>query len=331
MTDQVRHSLVIPVYRNEDNIGDLIDAVRDLSTRIDDFEAIFVVDGSPDRSFNRLRDGLPGSGFSAQLLEHSRNFGAFAAIRTGMAAASGDFIAVMAADLQEPPELITAFFRELESGDVDIAFGTRIGRSDPGLSRLLSALYWWTYRRFIVSDVPKGGVDVFACTRRVADAVLSLGETNTSLISQMFWVGFRREFIPYERRERSKGDSAWSLRRRLRYMADSIFAFSDLPVLLLVWVGIAGLAFSFVLGVMTLAARLLGYIEEPGFATLIVTILFLFSVLISSQGVVGMYLWRTFENGRRKPLSIVMFADEWHVSSPGADQSVTRHPRTPDD
>ncbi len=309
---------------------DLLDAIETMAQTITQLEVVFVVDGSPDRSFEILANSLPERPFESQLLAHSRNFGSFAAIRTGMSASRGRYIAAMAADLQEPPELIEAFFEELETGDVDIVFGTRSGRSDPIVSRLLSSLYWRAYRRFVVQDIPKGGVDVFACTRRVSDAVLSLGETNTSLISQLFWVGFRRGFVPYQRRERDRGRSAWSMRRRLRYMADSFFAFSDLPILLLVWFGLAGLVFSVLLGAVTLAARLLGYIDEPGFATLVVAMLFLFSVLIASQGVIGMYLWRTFENGKGKPISIVMSTAEWSGPSDTAI-STQEHSKRGDD
>lgn len=322
MTDRPINSLVIPVYQNEDGIPRLLDAVQLMSQHLAGFEAVFVVDGSPDSSFKILAEQLPTRPFRSQLVAHSRNFGAFAAIRTGMAAAKGDYVAAMAADLQEPPELIERFFEELGSGDVDVVFGTRSGRSDPALTRLLSRSYWWAYRHLVVRDIPKGGVDVFACNRRVIDAVLQMDETNTSLMSQLFWVGFRRGFVPYERQERAEGRSAWSLRRRFRYMADSFFAFSDLPILVLVWVGGAGLLFSVALGAVTLVGRALGYIEEPGFSTLIIAMLFLFSVLIMSQGVIGMYLWRTFENGRGKPISIVMSHAAWDVPSKSTDTSI---------
>lgn len=322
MTDRIVNSLVIPVYQNEDSIPRLLDAVQLMSQHLAGFEAVFVVDGSPDGSFDILAAQLPSRPFRSQLLAHSRNFGAFAAIRTGMGAARGDYVAAMAADLQEPPDLIESFFEEVGSGDVDIVFGTRSGRSDPALTRLFSRMYWWAYRRWVVRDIPKGGVDVFACNRQVIDAVLRLGETNTSLMSQLFWVGFRRGFVPYERQERGEGSSAWSLRRRFRYMADSFFAFSDLPILVLVWVGGAGLVFSIALGAITLMGRAFGYIEEPGFSTLIIAMLFLFSVLIMSQGVIGMYLWRTFENGRGKPISIVMSQASWEIPSASTDTSV---------
>lgn len=326
MTARIRRSLVIPVYRNEENITSLLQAVQSLSSKIDGLEIIFVVDGSPDASQTLLLDALPGAGLDTQLLQHSRNFGSFAAVRTGMAAAKGDWIAVMAADLQEPPTLIEDFFEMLDGGTTDIVLGTRTFRSDPVVSRLLSRMFWWTYRRFVVSDIPSGGVDVFACSRRVADAILALGESNTSLISQLFWVGFRRSYLPYERQPRKKGSSAWSMRRRLRYMADSLFSFSDLPILILLWVGLLGLAFSGLLGLITLIGRMVGAIEEPGFATIVIAVLFLFSLLIASQGIVGMYLWRSFENSKGRPTAIVMGHVEWVSDHDPGPEAPTQAP-----
>lgn len=315
-------SIIVPVYRNEENITDLLRVVDALASEIAGLEAVFVVDGSPDRSMSLLREALPDQKYASKLVAHSRNFGSFSAIRTGMAAAKGDYIGVMAADLQEPPGLISEFFAILDRGEADIAFGVRTDRSDPGLSAFLSNLFWGVYRRFVIPDLPRGGVDVFACTRQVSETVLALQETNTSLVAQLFWVGFRRVFVPYERREREKGSSAWSLKRRFRYMADSVFAFSDLPILILLWSGILGLLFSGLLGTVTLVARLAGIIDQPGFATLVIATLGLFSVVITSQGIIGMYLWRAFENSKGKPTGIVMAQFEWppgHASeNPGS-------------
>ncbi len=319
MSASITNSILVPVYKNEENIPDLVRRLERLSERIDELEVVFVVDGSPDRSAELIATALPNPRFASQLIEHSRNFGSFVAIRTGMAAANGEFIAVMTADLQEPEELVISFFAELATGDSDIVLGKRTGRRDGPLSRVASALFWRVYRRFVIREIPKGGVDVFACNRKVTDAILSIEEENASLIAQLFWVGFRRSFVPFERLERTKGKSAWSTSRRFRYMADSVIGYSELPILLLVWLGIAGLAFSVGLGLITLVAQLLGLIGAPGFATTILAILFLFSVLITSQGIIGMYIWRTFENVKGRPGSILMSSRSWSASHQEAD------------
>ena len=130
-------------------------------------------------------------------------------------------MAAIVADLQEPPELVEEFRRVLHSGEADIVMGRRTGRIDPSGSLWLSSLFWRLYRRFVVSDMPAEGVDVFACTRQVRDELLALREANSNLIALLFWLGFRRTFVPYERRARMEGRSAWTLGRKVRYAVEA--------------------------------------------------------------------------------------------------------------
>jgi len=299
-------SLVIPVYRNEGNIPALIDAIESLNKESPEpIEVVFVIDGSPDRSGEILAAGRESYTFPYQIVFHSRNFGSFTAIRTGMEYARGKMIAVMAADLQEPPSLILDFFSRLSSGEVDIVFGQRTARKDAWLRDKLSNTFWWLYRKLVIRDIPKGGVDIFACNRVVADTVLQIFEPNSSLIAQLFWVGFRREFVPYERRQREIGESSWSFSRRLRYMMDSIFSFSDMPILVVLWLGVAGCFLSLAFGAVVAFARIVGWIQAPGYTALAVLITFSTSALLAVQGIIGSYLWRTFENTKRRPLRII--------------------------
>lgn len=298
-------SLVIPVYRNEENIADLVAALNALDQSIGGMEVVFVVDGSPDRSGELLLASRPEMSFACKVAFHSRNFGSFTAIRTGMELASGNLIAVMAADLQEPPELILAFSRILRSGEADIVLGERTYRQDDLLQDIFSSLFWRLYRKLVMKDIPRGGVDVFACTRQVADSVLQISEPNSSLIAQLFWVGYRRTFVPYARRPREKGTSSWGFSRRLRYMMDSIFSFSDLPILAVMYFGLIGCVLSLLFGIFIAAMRLVGYIEEPGYAALAVLITFSTCAILAVQGILGAYLWRTFENTKQRPLRII--------------------------
>src|SRR5690606_14324853 len=155
---------------------------------------------------------------------------------------------------------------------------------DPLITKLLSNLFWSIYRKVVIPDMPKGGVDVFACTRSVRDAVLSIEEPNSSLVAQLFWVGFRRAFVGYARLPRIHGKSAWNLSRRLRYMMDSVLSFSDFPVMLVLWFGAIGTALSFALGAATLIAKLTGHIDQAGYATQILLTLFLGSLILMVQG-----------------------------------------------
>lgn len=305
----IRYSIVIPVYRNEESLPELIRRIVELEIR--DLEVVFVVDGSPDRSHEMLQRLLPTAPLHAQLIRLSRNFGAFSAIRSGLAAARGEFIAVMAADLQEPPELVRDFFRTLESGETDIVVGRRASRSDPLLSRLSSALYWRAYRMAVQPDIPEGGVDVFGCTSRVRDVLVSLEEQNTSLLGLLFWVGFSRELVPYDRLARPHGKSAWTLSRKLRYMSDSIFAFSDLPIRLITLVGIIGVVTSLIVGLVVFGFWAAGRIEVRGYTPMILSIFFIGMLQLVSIGIIGSYVFRTYENTKGRPRYIVASQQEF--------------------
>lgn len=311
-----RYSVVIPVYKNEGSIAPLLQALDELAGRLDaPMETVFVVDGSPDASFARLEEGLRGVSFPSRLVLLSRNFGAFAAIRCGLAEANGDFIGVMAADLQEPPSLMLDFFKALSSKPLDVVFGQRLGRHDPGLSKLASNLFWKTYRRLVQPDVPEGGVDVFALTASFRDRLVALGEANSSLLGLLFWLGGRREFVGYTRLEREHGKSAWTIKKKVTYLLDSVFAFSDLPVRVLMGAGLVGLGVAVLLGLVVIVARIFGTYEVPGYAGSMLAILFFGALNTFGIGIVGNYAWRAYENTKQRPLNVVSL----RIDFPGKD------------
>lgn len=300
-------TLVIPVYKNEGSLPDLLDAIDGLQRNFTGgFEAVFVIDGSPDRCYEILRESLPHRTFQSQLVLLSRNFGSFAAIRVGLEHGRGDRFAVMAADLQEPPELVLEMDRVLRTEEIDVVVGVREARRDPLLSRLPSQLFWGLYRRFVVSEVPEGGVDVFGCNRAFRDTLLTLEERHSSLIAQLFWLGFRRKCITYVRHERQHGTSAWTLRKKVNYMMDSVFAFTDLPIRLLIRVGGVATILAASLGLCVGFARIFGLIPVPGYTMTVILIVFLGSVNLFGLGIVGSYAWRTYENTKSRPIAIPM-------------------------
>ncbi|HEY1036829.1 MAG TPA: glycosyltransferase family 2 protein [Pseudoxanthomonas sp.] len=315
MQPALSYSLVVPVYRNEANIPALLAAIAGLHRELGpSFEAIFVVDGSPDASHERLQQALPAQPFASTLVALARNFGAFAAIRHGLGMARGRQIAVMAADLQEPPALVVELLRRVEGG-ADVAFGTREGRNDPALSRALSNAYWSLYRRWVMPDIPRGGVDIFAVSQRVRDALLTLPEANTSLLAQLFWLGGRRAFVPYVRQQREIGRSAWTFRKKLRYLMDSVFAFTDLPIRVLFGLGLMGVTVSAVLALVVLAAKLSGHVAVPGYAATILVVLFFGAFNALGLGIIGSYVWRAFENTKQRPLTIEQQAEAFTPDS----------------
>lgn len=301
------YSLVIPVYKNYDSLPELLTILTRLQDNlIESLQVIFVVDGSPDESYLYLKTNLPLMNFSSDLLLLSRNFGSFAAIRAGLKEATGDYIAIMAADLQEPPELIIKFFSALSSKKYDIALAVREKRSDPIFSKISSKLFWLLYRKFVQKEMPPGGIDMFACNKQFRDQLLQLNESNSSLISLLFWLGYRRILIPYQRLPRKHGKSAWSLSKKFRYLNDSIFSFTDLPIRILTYIGGFGLIACILFAIVVIIAKLFHLIIIPGYTTTLLSILFLIAFNTFSMGILGSYIWRTFENTKFRPLSCIM-------------------------
>jgi glycosyltransferase involved in cell wall biosynthesis len=302
----MKFSVIIPVYKNEDSIQRLLETLSTMSRELDSkMEAVFVIDGSPDQSFAMLRSALTSLVFPAQVLAHSRNFGSFPAIRSGLMAARGKYFGVMSADLQEPSELLVTFFKSLEADECDVVIGTRTGRNDPLMSRLTSKIFWGMYRRLVIREMPEGGVDVFGCNLTFRDQLLRLEESRSSLIALIFWLGFRRRLVSYKRLERLEGKSGWTLRKKVDYMMDSVFAFTDYPITWLTRIGGIGCMLSVVLGALVLIGHLTGSIKVPGYAATMLVVLFFGALNLLALGLVGTYTWRGYENSKRRPLAVV--------------------------
>jgi glycosyltransferase involved in cell wall biosynthesis len=307
-------SLIVPVYRNAENLPRLFAALEALEPRLaTPLEVVFVVDGSPDRSLEILQTQLAGWRLNTQLIELSRNFGSFAAIAAGLAHGRGTYFAVLAADLQEPPELVVQFLELMQAGQADVVFGHRTGRADPLLSRTLSGAFWRLYRRFVLPEMPPGGVDVFGCTREVRDRLVSLKELNTNLVALLLWLGFKRAFVPYERQARLEGRSAWTFGRKLRYAIDSTFSFTDLPVRLLLGVGAAGTAAAAAAILTVLVFWMAGRIPVLGYTPLMLAIAFFGGLTTLGLGIVGQYLWLSLQNTRQRPAYVVKSVEQFGV------------------
>jgi glycosyltransferase involved in cell wall biosynthesis len=305
------YSLVIPVYMNEGSLDRLLDQLIELGSRVSgELEVVFVVDGSPDRSLEILRERLPAFPLATQLVSLSRNFGSFAAIAAGLKCARGEFLAVMTADLQEPPALIASFFEILGSGRADIVFGVRSGRSDPWLSELLSSLFWWVFRRLVIKDMPPGGVDVFGCSRQVCDRLLQLPEISSNLIVSLFWLGFRREYVVYQRAARLEGKSAWTTSKKLRHGLKSIFSFTDLPIRVLLYLGSIAFVAACTGSGIVIVAKLRGDIPVPGYTPIVLASLFFGALTSLGFGIVGQYLWLALPGSHRRPEYIIRCAEE---------------------
>lgn len=158
--------------------------------------------------------------------------------------------------------------------------------------------------------MPAGGVDIFGCNQIFREQLLKLDESRSSLIALVFWLGFRRKFIAYERLARDTGKSSWSLRKKMDYMMDSIFAFTDLPIRLLIRTGMIGCLISIVLGLIVFISSITGNITVSGYAATMLTLLFFGTINLLAVGLVGTYSWRGYENSKKRPLAIVSLIHE---------------------
>lgn len=324
------YSVVVPMYRNAEFVPLLVSEFDRIAAIVANrfgmsMELVFVVDGRTDDAYELLQQFLPHAQFRSQIVLHARNFGSFAAIRTGLHVARGTIFAAIAADLQEPPELLVAFLEALAGDTCDIAVGVREGRDDPPVSRFMANLFWRFYRYLVVKDIPEGGVDLFACNTAVRSELLRLEEAHSSLIGQLFWLGFRRREVKYRRRARAMGKSAWTFRKKVTYLLDSVFAFTDLPIRILTFLGVVGVTIAFGLGVLVTLLRLIGDISVPGYAATVLFITFFGALNMLGIGLIGSYVWRTYENTKRRPLAVIQQAESFNgaVSSVPSPNVVT--------
>jgi glycosyltransferase involved in cell wall biosynthesis len=317
------YSVVVPLYRNAEFVPLLVSEFGRIASLVTErfgmpMEVVFVVDGTTDNCYELLKEALPHARFRSQLVLHARNFGSFAAIRTGLHAARGDLFAAIAADLQEPPELLIAFLEKLADDSSDIVVGVREGRDDPPFSRFSANLFWRFYRRLIVKDIPEGGVDLFACNMAVRNELLRLEEAHSSLVGLLFWIGFRRSEVRYKRRARAMGKSAWTFSKKVNYLLDSVFAFTDLPIRILTFLGVVGVTIAVGLGTIVSLLRLTGAIAVPGYAATVLLITFFGALNMLGIGLIGSYVWRTYENTKRRPLAIVQHSESFVGEASGA-------------
>jgi polyisoprenyl-phosphate glycosyltransferase len=183
--------------------------------------------------------------------------------------------------------------------------GVREARDDPWPSQLSAKLFWRTYRLLVEPEIPKDGVDVFAVSSAARDALLMLEESHTSLVAQLLWIGYSRTEVSYRRLPRRHGKSAWGVRKKIGYLMDSVFSFTDIPIKLLTFIGLTGTLGFLCVGALLLALRMLGAITVPGYTAIMIAILFSASLITFGLGIVGMYVWRTYENTKRRPLGLI--------------------------
>lgn len=311
-------SIVIPVYYNEDNLKPLYEDLR--KKFIDaieyEYEIVMVNDGSQDRSYQVMQE-LAAQDKNIKIVSLSRNFGSHAAILCGLEKCTGDCAVVKAADLQEPTELLIEMIESWKKGN-NVVLAVRQDREESLGTKFFANTYYWLVRKAALANMPEGGFDVYLLDRKVINVLLSLDERNSALTGQILWSGFKTEQIPYVRLEREIGTSKWTLKKKVRLVTDTLFSFSTLPISLVTGIGTASFIGALVWGIVVLIFKLMGLIQVSGWTTLFIFNLFSFGIIMVTLGILGGYLWRTFDASRNRPTYIV--EDENKVGDTGEER-----------
>jgi glycosyltransferase involved in cell wall biosynthesis len=299
-------SIVVPVYFNEPNLPDTVPQLLALEERLSGYklELVFVDDGSEDQSLTMLLDFQKRFPKQIKVVKLTRNFGALVALQAGLTVASGDCVGVIAADLQDPPELFLEMTRHWESG-IKAIFAVRSDREEAFLQKALSNAYYALVRRFAVPGYPSGGFDFFLVDRQVVDEVNKIKEKNTNLMTLIFWLGFQAVLIPYVRRKRTKGKSRWTFGKKIKLFVDTFVSFSYFPIRLFSFLGIIYAIISFSYGVFIFIAWLTFGIQVQGWVPMMLVLTFTAGLQMTLLGILGEYLWRTLDESRDRPLFVI--------------------------
>lgn len=297
-------SIVVPFLNEEESVPRLGAELSSLVASLPGLsvEIVLVNDGSTDGSVERIRRTPfpPGT----RLLSLSQNYGSHAALRAGIAEAAGERIAFLYADLQDPPELVRRLHDRSVAG-FDIVWASREATQAGTVEGLVSRRYAALMKRFVNPRFPEQGFDVVMFNRRVRDQLLANVEANSSIFLQILNLGFRQDFIGYEKRARTAGVSKWTLSRKIKLLIDSFVAFSYAPIRL---VTLLGFAFFFVGAGWTVyitARKLLFDDLASGWPMLTSILLLGFGLTNISLGIIAEYVWRTLDATRRRPVYIV--------------------------
>ncbi len=297
-------SIVVPVYYNEDNLPPLYEDILDkLKDAPFDYELVFVDDGSRDGSWDVIRSLCEKDG-RVRGFRLSRNFGSHAAILCGLANSRGKCAVVKAADLQEPTEMILDMYASWKRGN-KVVLAVREGRDESAGQTFFANAYYSMTRRVALPNMPKGGFDVFLLDRAVCDVLVRMDERNTAITGQILWSGFTTDTIYYTRRAREIGKSRWTLKKKIRLVSDTLFSFSSVPITAVSTIGAVCCAASLIWALVVFVSRLCGHIPVEGYTTLMIFQLLSFGIIMLTLGILGGYLWRTFDASRGRPVYIV--------------------------
>lgn len=305
-------SIIVPCFNEEEAIPLFfaeMETVQPLTGK--SFEYIFIDDGSKDETLRAIKQLPSSAGSKVRFISFSRNFGKEAALYAGLQASTGDLVTVMDVDLQDPPELLPQMVQMIENSDIDCVGTRRADRvGEPPIRSFFAKMFYHLINKISDTYMVDGARDFRLMTRQMVDAVLEVTEYNRFSKGIFSWVGFKTEYISFDNRERSAGETSWSFWKLFNYSIDGIINFSDAPLNIASFVGAlscvgSGIALLFII----LRALLFGD-PTSGWPSMVSIILFIGGIQLLSLGIIGKYIGKVFLETKNRPMFIVKEHDK---------------------
>jgi glycosyltransferase involved in cell wall biosynthesis len=316
-------SVVVPCFNEEESIQAChVQLSASLAASGRSYEIVYVNDGSRDLTMAILRE-IQATDRHVQVVNLSRNFGHQVAVSAGIRYATGGAVALMDADLQDPPEVLMEMMKVLESG-YDVVYGARRARAGESFIKLLTAkLFYRTLHLLSDTDIPVDTGDFRVMSRRAVDALLRMPESHRLLRGMASWIGFRQYAFYYDRVPRFAGETKYPFRKMVRLALDGVLSFSTVPLRLVSFLGVLSASVALLGIIYALCLRLFTQIWVPGWTLLFIGMLFLGGMQMLSLGVVGEYVGRIYTEAKGRPLFLVQEV----LSSQGERSNASRASR----
>ena len=299
-------SLIVPCYNEQAALPIFYKETMEVLSKIGcEYEILFVDDGSKDNTLQILKDFAKENSF-VTYISFSRNFGKEAAMYAGFCNASGDYVAVMDADMQDPPSLLPQMLEILESDDYDSVATRRVNRlGEPPVRSIFAKAFYKIINKISDADIVDGARDFRLMKREMVEAIVSMSEYNRFSKGIFGWIGFKTYWLPYENVERVAGKSKWSFWKLLKYSVNGIVNFSNVPLNIASWFGIIMTALSFLALIFIVVRQLIFGDPVAGWASTICTIIFVGGIQLFCIGIMGQYIAKIYMESKRRPHYII--------------------------
>lgn len=301
-------SIVVPCYNEEENVAFFYEELiknRDFFEKEQlDLEIIYVDDGSKDQTVKEVKN-LAKNDKRVHLVSFSRNFGKEAAIYAGLTHAKGDYVVMMDADLQDPPSLLPEMFSYLEKGYDSVATRRVSRKGEPPIRSFFARMFYRIMNKISDTDIVDGARDYRLMTRRVVEAILSMGEYNRFSKGIFGWVGFETKWVEFENVERLRGETKWSFWKLFLYSIEGITAFSTAPLAISSFIGVLFCILAFVAIIFIIAKTLIFGDPVGGWPSLVCIIFLVSGVQLFCLGIVGQYLSKTYMEVKHRPIYLI--------------------------